>query len=231
MKCKQCKNMCIKKGTQKNKYMAKQRYFCKKCKKYQLEMYTYSRFDKKRDGELISLVSKGMSFSSVARHMGYSKQTIGRRVLFLANRIKIPIINERNQIYEVDEMWTYVGDKDNQAYIIFALNRRTKRVVSYAVGSRNKINAKHVIDTIKMLHPKKIVTDKSNIYPKIVSPEEHDTVKYRNNRIERANLTIREHIKRLSRKTISYSKSLIMLEATFKLFLFWNNWTICFNKP
>ena len=72
----------------------------------------------------------------------------------------------------------------------------------------------------------KIVTDRLNIYPNLITPINHDTRKYRNNRIERCNLTLRQHIKRLSRKTICYSKSNLMLEATFKLYLFWNNWSV-----
>nr|WP_262709366.1 IS1 family transposase [Tamlana fucoidanivorans] len=50
----------------------------------------------------------------------------------------------------------------------------------------------------------------------------HKFTHYKTNRIERNNLNLRTHLKRLSRKTICYTKSLKYLEATLKLY-FWGD--------
>ena len=222
MRCKYCKGRCVKKGLRNDK----QRYRCKICIRYQLSNYTYVLYNPKSDKDIIQLNAEGMSISGIARVLDYSKQTIIRRILQLANKVKSPHISEYNQIYEVDELWTYVGNKSNAVWLSYSFNRKTHQIMSFCIGARNKINLMKVVAPLKMLSPKKIVTDRLNIYPNLITPINHDTRKYRNNRIERCNLTLRQHIKRLSRKTICYSKSILMLEATFKLYLFWNNWCV-----
>lgn len=171
MKCKTCGNTCIKKGLLKLKYRNKQRYRCKHCGKYQLDDYTYKHYSKNSDKALMSLLSKGISISGIASFLGYSPQTIGRRILQLSKNIHPPIISEQNQTYEVDEMWTYVRNKKNPVWITYAINRKTKRVMAFSVGARNLINLGAVIQTLNFYHPKKIVTDKNNCYPSLIQPE------------------------------------------------------------
>lgn len=148
--------------------------------------------------------------------------------MYLASKITRPILVENNQTYEVDEMWTYIGNKDpsNYSWIIYAINRRTRVIVDVAFGSRNKKNITQVIDSVKSQKPKKIITDRLPIYKKIVNPVLHDTTRYSNNRIERGNLTLRTHIKRLFRKTICYSKSQKMLEACVLLYFDFYYWRL-----
>ncbi|CAG5087376.1 IS1 family transposase [Parvicella tangerina] len=227
MKCKKCANKCIKKGFQQNRFYRKQRYQCKECKTYQLEEYSYRIYSSKSDQKLIQLNAEGNSISGMARILEYSKQTIIRRIQYLAERVKPPIVSEYHQTYEVDELWTYVGNKETgEAWITYAINRKTNKVISFNVGGKTTRDMAKVILPVKQLYPKRIVTDKLNIYPNLVKPIEHDTRKHRNNHIERANLTLRQHLRRLSRKTLAYSKSLKMLEASLKLYLFWNSWVI-----
>lgn len=164
----------------------------------------------------------------MSRILGYSKSTISRKILELSKRVERPKYAQYNQVYEVDEMCTYVGKnkKSHYVYITYAINRKTKEVIDVVIGRRTKNNLRLIINKVKQLNPKKIVTDKLSAYVKLVQPFIHDTNRYRNNRIERANLTLRQHIKRLSRKTLSYSKSIKMLEATVLLYFYWNNWQI-----
>jgi insertion element IS1 protein InsB len=66
----------------------------------------------------------------------------------------------------------------------------------------------------------KIKTDKLNIYQSLIPPQLHISNAYNINRIERNNLNLRTHLKRLSRRTICYSKSPAMLSACLKIY-FW----------
>ena len=60
------------------------------------------------------------------------------------------------------------------------------------------------------------------IFVKAVTPKSiHKRFQYCTNKIERMNLTLRTHIKRLSRKTICFSKSEKYLEAHLKIY-FWS---------
>ncbi len=223
MKCKYCfKNRCIKKGVRNST----QRYQCKNCSKYQLKDYKYKLFEINDEKNIISLNAEGVGIRSISRVLGYSKGTISRKILELSKRVVRPIYAQYNQTYEVDEMCTFIGSNipKNYVYITYALNRKTKEVIDVVIGRRTKANLKIIINKLKVLNPKKIVTDKLITYVDLIKPYTHDTNKSRNNRIERANLTLRQQIKRLNRKTLSYSKSLKMLEATLLLYFYWNNW-------
>lgn len=225
MTCNHCASESLSK---KGKIGIKQRYQCKTCLKYQQDIYSNSRFDSKDDLKIKRLNAEGVGIRSMSRILGYSRGTIIRRILFLASKVTKPIYSENNQIYEVDEMWTYVGKNDPSCYswITYAMNRRTRCIIAVSFGSRNKTNLKQVIDSVKAHNPQKIVTDKLITYPNLVKPISHDTTRYSNNRIERGNLTLRTHIKRLFRKTICFSKSQKMLEACVLLYFDFYYWKL-----
>lgn len=225
MKCKNCSSLkLVKRGT----IGIKQRYQCKSCGKYQQDIYSYKLYNSSDDKNIKQLNAEGVGISSISRILGYSKQTILRRFLTISNKVKIPFLIENNQVYEVDEMWTFVGQKrpSNYSWITYAINRKTHQVMNVVFGSRTKENLGKVICLLKSKNPKKIITDKLNTYPNLVRPYPHDTSRYANNHIERGNLTLRTHIKRLFRRTICFSKSQKMLEASVLLYFDFHNWRL-----
>jgi IS1 family transposase/transposase-like protein len=223
MKCKYCASNCIKKG-----YTGiKQRYKCKKCSKYQLDFYTNRKYKNTDDDMITTLNGEGMSISGIGRTLNYSKQTIMRRILYLAEQVKKPFYNHYQQIYEVDEMCVFVKKNTpaNRRWITYGIHRETKEVMDVAIGRRTKEVVGKVVNTIKAYMPKEIITDKLNFYPKLIAPFKYNTKKHHNNHIERANLTMRVQIKRLGRKTLCYSKSESMLEAVILLYFHYKKWT------
>ncbi len=77
-----------------------------------------------------------------------------------------------------------------------------------------------IVNTLLLSKVKQIKTDKLNIYQTLIPKSIHQSGAYAINHIERKNLNLRTHIKRLSRRTICYSKSIVMLEACLKIY-FW----------
>ena len=45
---------------------------------------------------------------------------------------------------EVDEFWTYVGNKKNKVWLIYAYHRETGEIVAYVWGKRNAKTAKEL---------------------------------------------------------------------------------------
>jgi insertion element IS1 protein InsB len=225
MKCINCKKKTL---IRKGRRGIKQRYKCKSCGKYQQDIYSYQRYDFKDDIQIKLLNAEGVGIRSMSRILGYSKRTIIRRILYLASKVVKPIYLEYNQVYEVDEMWTFVGKKhpSHFSWITYAMNRKTNKIIDVAFGSRSKKNLKQVIDSVKAQNPQKIVTDKLNSYPNLVKPNNHDTSRYSNNHIERGNLTLRTHLKRLFRKTICFSRSQKMVEACVLLYFDYYEWKL-----
>jgi IS1 family transposase len=115
-----------------------------------------------------------------------------------------------------------VGNKLNEAWITYAINRYTKQVINFTVGRRTKRNLSVITKSVLQLYPKQVFTDRLNTYTKLIPKKQHNTIKKNTTIIERNNLTLRTHIKRLSGKTICFSKTFEMLEATLKLY-FWGS--------
>ena len=118
-------------------------------------------------------------------------------------------------------MWTYIKSKENFTWITYAIERETKQVIGFYVGRKTKETIRPLINKILLLHPKTIYTDRLNIYPGLIPKEVHKRFQYCTNKIERMNLTLRTHIKRLTRKTICFSKEKKYLEAHLRLY-FWS---------
>ncbi|MBP6025698.1 MAG: IS1 family transposase [Ferruginibacter sp.] len=220
MQCKYCNQPCIKKGL----YNGVQKMYCKACHKYQRSIYTYRLTNETDDTNIVLLTKESMSISSIARYLKMAKTTVGRRILRISQRIPYPILSETNQIYEVDEMQTYIGRRQISChvYITYAINRITKTVADFIIGPRTKETIGKLIDRLLFLTPKKIYTDGLNIYPSLIPFSIHRCFRYNTNVIERNNLSIRNSLKRLSRKTICFSKNTLMLEACLKIY-FWSD--------
>ncbi|WP_124981878.1 IS1 family transposase [Nonlabens xiamenensis] len=217
MKCKYCHQInTIKKGKRNNL----QRYYCKECKRCFQNNYLYKAYQLNTNDLIKSLLKEGCGIRSISRIIGISTKLILSRMLKISRTIKSPYFIKLGCKFEVDEMWSYLGSKENVTWITYALERETKTIIDFFVGRKTTENIKPLINKLLLLHPKRIYTDRLNIYPSIIPKEIHKRFQYCTNIIERYNLTLRTHIKRLSRKTICFSKNKIYLEAHLRIY-FW----------
>lgn len=217
MKCKYChQTNIIKKGRRNNL----QRYYCKDCKKCFQNSYSYKAYHLETNNLIRSLLKEGCGIRSIARIIGVSAKTVLSRILVISKQIKTPYFTKLGSKFEVDELWSFIGNKNNVTWITYAIERQTKRVIDFFVGRKTIENIKPLINKLLLLHPKRIYTDKLNIYPSMIPKEIHKRFQYCTNIIERHNLTLRTHVKRLSRRTICFSKSKVYLEAHLRIY-FW----------
>lgn len=109
----------------------------------------------------------------------------------------------------MDEQWSFVGNKKNQRWLWYAWEPRFKRVLAHAFGRRTNETLKRLL---KLLDPYRdkisyFCTDNWESYKACLPSESHVISKLFTQRIERENLNFRTRIKRLTRRTICYSKS------------------------
>ena len=62
-------------------------------------------------------------------------------------------------------------------------------------------------------------TDNAGVYNRHLAPDHHEVGKQHTQKIERKHLTLRTRIKRLTRKTICFSKSILMHDIVLGLFV------------
>lgn len=214
MECRICKSQCIKKGIR-NKI---HKYFCKACGKYQQESYRYKKYSAADREYIKKLNSNAVGISSISRITNIPKATVQRILFSEGNKIEAPMRNEKNQKYEMDEMAiTVTGEKD--IFLIYAINRNTRNIIDFFIGQRTKENLRKVVNSVLKLFPATIYTDGLNSYPSLIPKRIHKAGRYFINRIERKNLTLRTHLKRLTRKTLCLTRNVFMLESCLKIYL------------
>jgi IS1 family transposase len=106
----------------------------------------------------------------VARIMKISRNTIKARILKIARQLKKPVIVKGKE-YEMDEMRTYIKNKENRYWIAYAIRRDTREVVDLKVGKRNKKTLSRVTDTLLLSEAIKIYTDRLNLYEYLILAE------------------------------------------------------------
>ena len=120
---------------------------------------------------------------------------------------------------ELDEMWSFVRDKSQQRWLWLAIDHNTGETVAFVFGKRKD---EVFLKLKKLLEPFKIgkyYTDNWGSYSKNLDKDKHEIGKKNTQTIERKNLTLRTRVKRLTRKTICFSKSIKMHDIVIGLLI------------
>jgi len=197
----------------------KQQYFCKSCNKRFIDYYSYNGFEKNLNSKIIQCTKEGLGIRSTARILKISTTTLLKRILIIAKSISQPPV-AKGKAYEMDELQTFVKTKATRIWLAYAIDVTTRNAISFSVGNRSNATLSKVIKTLQLSKAVKISTDKLKNYKYLIDPKIHSTKKRGTNHIERKNLTLRTHLKRLNRKTICFSRSLVILNSILKIY-FW----------
>ncbi len=207
----------IKNGTTKTR---KQQYFCKMCSRRFLDFYTYKAYLPNINSLITQLTKEGLSIRSTSRLLKISATTLLKRILYIAEKIKLPSLS-LCKTYELDEMRFFIRKKNNPMWLVYAIDKTTKKVAAFYIGKRNNQTLSTVVKTLLNSKSEKIYTDKLRNYQYLIPKDIHITKRYGTNSIERKNLSIRTHLKRFCRRTICFSRSIKITTAILKIY-FWS---------
>lgn len=197
----------------------KTRFKCRHCGRTQVASYSYQAYGPQLNEQIIQFIKEGLGIRSIARILKIAITTLLRRIIFLARQVKQPSLL-KGQTYEVDEIRTFIKRKDRQVWIVCALDRKTRSIISFNIGSRTNKTLNVVLQTLILSNARSIYTDGLVNYKHLLAPGIHKTDSFGTNYIERNNLTLRTHLKRLNRRSICFSKSIIMLRACLQIYFF-----------
>lgn len=196
-----------------------QRYYCKECHKTFIAIYHNQAYHPHINHQITSLIKESCGIRSISRLLHISTTTLLKRILCIATNTPRPSITTGGH-YEVDEMCSFIKMKSRMIWIVYAMERNTKSVVSFNVGARTNRTLNVVLKTLRYAQAKTIYTDKLPAYKYLIDTKIHCTQYRATNHIERENLNIRTQLKRLSRRTICFSKSATFLAACLAIY-FW----------
>jgi insertion element IS1 protein InsB len=120
---------------------------------------------------------------------------------------------------ELDEQWSYVGNKSNQRWLWYAVDHMTNTVLAFVFGKRKDEVFKALKALLEPLGISRYYTDEWGAYERHLDSDQHEVGKRNTQKIERKNLNFRTWIKRLTRKTICFSKLEILHDTIIGLLI------------
>ena len=114
---------------------------------------------------------------------------------------------------ELDELWSFVGNKENRQWIWIAMDATTRQVIAFYVGDRCGQSAAALWAKIPPVYREQATfyTDQYAVYTGIIPSAQHRAISKlarKTNHVERFNCTLRQRVSRLVRATLSFSKKL-----------------------
>lgn len=120
---------------------------------------------------------------------------------------------------ELDEQWSFVGNKANQRWLWYAVDHATNTVLGYVFGRRTDEVFKELKALLAPLNVTRYFTDDWGAYGRHLDAGDHEVGKRNTQKIERKNLNFRTWIKRLTRRTICFSKLEVMHDTVIGLLI------------
>ena len=114
---------------------------------------------------------------------------------------------------ELDEIWSFVGQKENRQGVWIALDATTRQVIAFHVGDRSGQSAQTLWEKMPTEYQEQAMfyTDQYAVYTGIIPSAQHRAISKlarKTNHVERFNCTLRQRVSRLVRATLSFSKKL-----------------------
>ena len=202
----------------------KQNHQCNECDRQFVENPAQKRISD-REKELIRrLMLERISLRGICRVMGVSLQWLLEFIVSvyaeLPDDLNFRPVEETDELFictlesEVDEMWSFVGNKSNKQWIWIAMDVKSRQIIAFHVGDRSRESARKLWQSIPEIYRKKATfyTDDWDAYKGVIPEKQHRVVSKqshrKNNHIERFNCTLRQRVSRLVRKALSFSKKL-----------------------
>ena len=102
---------------------------------------------------------------------------------------------KRDDVLELDELWSFVGSKKNKRWVWIALCRRTRQIVAYFIGDRSEESCRHLWAWLPQTYRHcATFSDFWDAYKKVFPEETHQSIGKETGltaHVERWNLTLR----------------------------------------
>jgi len=116
-------------------------------------------------------------------------------------------------------MWSYVGNKKNQRWLWHAIDHKKGTTLAYILAKHCDEALSKLKSLLKPFGIRRFYTDGWGVYERHIPAKNLTTGKNNTQKIERKHLTLRTRIKRLTRKTICFSKSEKMHDIVIGMFI------------
>ncbi len=133
----------------------------------------------------------------------------------------------RGDSIECDELWTFLGTKDNPCWLWVSWSYQTTQVLSFSLGKRDEETGAAMLGAIPSDYSRKpIYTDEYVVYPNLIAPSRHHPCPKgsgQTNIAEGGNTFLRHRVSYLVRKSTSFARNIDWLFRRLFYVLFCRN--------
>lgn len=190
-------------------------YHCKDCGVYRVLRPKEQGHSPETRERVLKASLERLSQRGIGRVFGVCRQTLKRWLK--AHIQRMPLLLETllpfrwGDVLELDELWSFVAKKSEKRWIWLALSRRSRQIVAFYIGKRDKLACQQLWQRIpKAYYPCPICTDEYAPYTAIIPQYQHHPSPKgsgKTSHIERWNNSLRQRLSRFVRKNLAFSKS------------------------
>jgi IS1 family transposase/transposase-like protein len=212
MKCPECG---AHDSTKNGSVRGKPKRECKACGRQYVVNPTKKTISQETWDLVDKLLLEKIPLAGISRVTGISEvwlqQYVNKKYEATSRQVQVKKKEKCRLTIQCDEMWSFVGNKDNKQWIWLAIDVNTKEIVGVHVGSRDREGAQGLWNSLPSEYRQCAVcyTDFWTAYEEVMPSKRHRPVSKETGKtsyIERFNNTMRQRISRLVRSTLSFSK-------------------------
>ena len=195
----------------------KQNYKCRDCGRQFVLDPQWRAVSEEHRAIIDRLLLEKIPLAAIARAMQVSEQWlqsyVNAKYAAVPQQVKVSPKPKHRLTVQMDELWSFVKDKDHEQWVWLAIDRATREIVGCYVGDRSGKSARALWNSLPAVYRQCAVcsTDFWSSYRVALPSSRHQAVGKETGKtsyIERLNCTLRQRVSRLVRKTLSFSKKL-----------------------
>lgn len=219
--CPRCQSSSIKKnGIKRDR---KQNYRCKHCGRQFIGDHhlTYLGCHSKANRQILLMLARCCGIRDIEAITRCNRGKILKTLV--QSNYEIQPNKKHYSRLEVDEFWTFIGNKKTKHWLQYAYDRASGEIVAFVWGGRDALTAKRLKERLQQLKVTYgvIASDLWESFIKVFEPQEQG--KRYTLGIEGNNCRLRHRIKRAVRKTCCFSKKVVNHIKAFNLGFFYIN--------
>jgi IS1 family transposase len=168
----------------------------------------------------------GMGVRGISRVTEIAHPTLLNWIKQAGERLPDSYAPKQNpQVGELDELETFVGNKQNKIWIWTAVDHFAPGILGWRVGDHSAATFRPLWDALSVWRCYFWVSDGNPVYPGFIPAGDQIVSKTYMTRVEGENTRLRHYLARLHRKTLCYSKSVEMLKHSIRLLIHYLKFT------
>ena len=186
----------------------KQNYLCKDCRKQFQDSYEYNGANPFIKALIKRALLRNVGVRDCQWIFEVSRGCVLDLVLDIAQETEPwQPLRKCYRNVQIDELWTYVGSKDNRLWLIYAYSPDTSEILDYTWGDRDAETVEKLYKSLEGLDIERFYTDDWTSFRKVLPREKHIVGKENTKHIEGVNTCLRARNRRFVRQTTCFSKS------------------------